>query len=209
MRRRPIARPWCRDIGRRRVAGALDANATALNGLTLSAGQLVVPAGAVGAPSIAFASDLTTGLYRYGSSTVGVASGGALNLRVGASFVVVGDGNARLSVAGGFLYGTVTTPAAWSADVTDYDPGLNATILRVSASVAGVDWFSMINGSAGRIIWVHNVGAESINVVDEAASGTAAGKFATSSGSDLALGPERWLCTLYDGTTSRWRASLL
>lgn len=51
-----------RQSGHRRVAQTLAAGAVAVDGLTLSSGQLLLPDGLTSAPSLSFASDPSTGI---------------------------------------------------------------------------------------------------------------------------------------------------
>jgi hypothetical protein len=72
--------------GQRRVAEVLAENTVAVNGITLQAGQLLLPNGAVGAPAIAFATATSTGFYFTGSFVHGVF-GGSSRINYGASAV--------------------------------------------------------------------------------------------------------------------------
>lgn len=50
--------------------------------VTVSSGQLLLPDGAVGAPSMSFTSDPNTGMYNFGAEQIGFAANGAIAMRV-------------------------------------------------------------------------------------------------------------------------------
>lgn len=64
-------------------------NSVAADGQTSMTGPLKVANGTVGAPSISFASDATTGLYRIGGGNIGVASSGSKVVDVASTGVTV------------------------------------------------------------------------------------------------------------------------
>jgi hypothetical protein len=72
-----------------------------------STGQILAPAGAVGAPGIAIAGDPDSGIYRIGANNLGIAVNGAKVLDIGTS---------GLGIVGG-LTGTVTNDSAAAGKV--------------------------------------------------------------------------------------------
>lgn len=73
---------WSAAVGGAQILAFAAASITALQ-------PIIHPAGTVGAPSMTFASDTTTGFYRVGASSIGVAIGGA-NIATFASSISIG-----------------------------------------------------------------------------------------------------------------------
>lgn len=75
--------------GQRRVAETLAANAVATSGLTLQAGQLLLPNGTAAIPALAFSGDTDSGLAYVGGGVVH-AFGGLTKMTVAGSQVAMG-----------------------------------------------------------------------------------------------------------------------
>jgi len=59
-------------------------------------GNVLVPSGTAGAGGLAFSADTDTGLYRYASNELGMATGGALRVRLSSSGLELRDGKSLL-----------------------------------------------------------------------------------------------------------------
>lgn len=97
------------------------------------------------------------------------------------------------------------SPSQITSNQNDYNPtGLStASVLRLSTD-ASRNITSLLGGTDGRILIIHNVG--SFNIVlkdDDGATGTAANRFALSG--DVTLASEQCAIIQYDSTSSRWR----
>jgi hypothetical protein len=96
------------------------------------------------------------------------------------------------------------TPPALTADTHDYNPtGLNvAAVLRLSADDAHA-----LTGIAyqadGRLLFLHNVGANAITLADEDNGSAAANRFALTG--DFTLSPDATVLIQYDAIADRWR----
>ncbi len=64
---------------------------TADGGVTVGGGVLTVPVGSVGAPSITFPGDLTTGIWSDFASSIAFSTGGVQRVRIGGTFVRVAN----------------------------------------------------------------------------------------------------------------------
>lgn len=110
---------------------------------------------------------------------------------------------------GGTITGGDETPLQITADQNDYV--LNASLMHrwnsnATRTVTGMVMAGNINGMIG-FIW--NVGSNDIVLANESASSTAANRWTTTTGADLTLGPNKCAMYMRDGTTQRWRVSLL
>jgi hypothetical protein len=96
------------------------------------------------------------------------------------------------------------SPAQITANQNDYNPtGLStATVLRLNTD-ASHNITGLAGGADGRMIYVHNVGAQNIVLVDESASSTAANRFALSG--DATIQADQSVLLQYDSTSTRWR----
>ncbi len=89
---------------------------------------------------------------------------------------------------------------------------LNAT---AATTITGIAPASTAGGSGtptwihtdGRIFWLYNVGTFNITLKHDSASSTAGNRLLTETGGDLIIGPGRYAQLVYDGTSSRWRAT--
>lgn len=124
-----------------------------------------------------------------GDVTVSAGSNATTLVQGSSSFALTGD----------------ISPAQITADQNDYNPtGLStASTLRLSSDAAR-NVTGLAGGSDGRIIIVHNVGAQNIVLKDESVSSTAGNRFALTG--DLTLAADAVAVLQYDSTSSRWRA---
>lgn len=108
------------------------------------------------------------------------------------------------SLSGSIAFSGDISPAQITADQNDYNPtGLSsASTLRLTSD-ASRNITGLQGGADGRIILIHNVGAQNIVLVDESASSSAANRFAMTG--DYTLLPDDGVFLQYDSTSSRWR----
>lgn len=99
----------------------------------------------------------------------------------------------------------ILSPASITANQNDYNPsGLsNAAMVRLTSNAA---WniTGLQGGWGGRLLFVHNIGAQTITFTDEDALSTAAYRFALTA--NLALAADSVALLQYDSTNLRWRA---
>lgn len=98
----------------------------------------------------------------------------------------------------------VISPSQITSNQNDYAPTgfATAAVLRLTSD-ASRNITGLAGGAAGRTVYLHNVGAQSIVLKDESASSTAANRFALSA--DVTLTADTSTALQYDGTSSRWR----
>lgn len=130
------------------------------------------------------------------------AAGGVLNWNAGAFTVTEVSG--RLDISGGWSFTGDISPAQITANQNDYAPTgfASATVLRLSSDATRTIT-GLAGGSGGRIIFIHNVGAQSIVLADEDASSAAGNRFALSAAVTIAA--DQCCLLQYDSTSSRWR----
>lgn len=109
------------------------------------------------------------------------------------------------AITGTFALSGDISPSQITANQDNYNPtGLSgASVLRLSSD-ASRDVTGLQGGSDGRVLIVHNVGAQNIVLKDEAAGSTAGNRFALAA--DLTLSADSVIVLQYDSTSSRWRA---
>lgn len=102
------------------------------------------------------------------------------------------------------------TGSSFGGDVTNWTiPAGNARI-RISSTLEYVFINSINPGTtpSGRLLYLYNVGAYTILIVNEAAAeGTASKRILTTDGNFYAIAPTDCVCLAYDLTTQRWRVS--
>ena len=176
--------------------------------LNLAANILYGAAGSVtdlGSGTIPFANlylgsakkiDFNNGDYTLLHSSGALQLGGANNK----STVI----NGHAFIDSGIYFRADISPAQLTANQNDYDPTGNATssVFRLTSD-APRDITGIAQGQDGRILIVHNVGANNIVLRDESLSSTAANRFALTA--DVTLTPDTVVMLQYDSTTSRWR----
>lgn len=106
-----------------------------------------------------------------------------------------------------FALSGVISPASIGANQNDYSPtGLStASFLRLTASGA-FNITGLAGGASGRLIALHNIGANNITLVNESASSTAANRFSFRGAADIVLTQNKCIFLQYDNTTTRWRS---
>ncbi len=184
------------------IAGATTLRANT----TLTTGVLSLPAGSVGAPSLNF-SDAATGLYRNAANNIGIATNGALNFRISTAAAVVNESSFGGFTSTGMVIGTASGGTV-NSNQDDYDWGIACAMFRFNCTGA-CNITSLTAGVATRVVWVTNVGTNNLTFVNAAATGTAANRILCDTGADLVCAPNMLMCFIYDGTNSRWRASIV
>lgn len=115
-----------------------------------------------------------------------------------------------LTVSQNVVYTGILTPAQLTADQNDYAPTGHATtsIFRLDAN-ATRQITGLAGGADGRKIEIHNIStSQTILLVDQSASSTAGNRFITTDSGWVTLYPGGMAYLTYDGTASRWRASV-
>lgn len=112
--------------------------------------------------------------------------------------------HASSATSGAVSFSGVITPTAISASQNNYSPtGLSvASGMRLSSSAA-YDITGLAGGGAGRLMTVHNVGANDLTLLNESASSSASNRFDLLADFVLAAGTS--VILQYDATSARWR----
>ena len=114
---------------------------------------------------------------------------------------------------GAFSLTGVITPASFSSQQNDYNPtGLaTASIVRVEGTGGIQTVTGLAAQSAGRVLFVQNVGSLGITFVHESTASAAANRFSFPWGGRGEVPGDEWVLTVnsvlllrYDGTLSRW-----
>lgn len=118
--------------------------------------------------------------------------------------------NTDTSYAGGTWRARANTPSQITTDQNNYDPGAPSYFLRLSSStsvnITGLTFSDApVSGQVHRI-W--NVGSNSIVLVNESASSTAANRFNCVGGSNITVAAGQCADLQYDADISRWRVFL-
>lgn len=104
---------------------------------------------------------------------------------------------------GSGLQQKAASPAQLTADVNNYNPSANS-FWRLSSDAArnitGID-----AGVDGRMIFIANVGAQNIVLVNQSGSSDAENRIITGTGGNVTLAADDTSILLYDATTLRWR----
>ena len=117
------------------------------------------------------------------------------------------SGNVYGPLFGGLGLATLSgiiTPTQITGDQNDYNPAnlSTANTLRLSSD-ASRNITGLQGGAAGRLLLVHNVGAQNIVLKDESGSSSAANRFALTA--DMTMTPDTLVWLQYDATSLRWR----
>lgn len=181
-------------------------NTTGTGVLSIAAAgtDYVVPSGNV-ATATALAADPTDcSANQYANA---IAANGNLTCSQVSFSQLSGSASSSQVLQNDIVFANVLSPAQITADQNNYSPtGISsASMLRLSSDAAR-NITGLASSTAGRVIVVHNVGANNIVLVDESTSSTAANRFALPSG-NLTLTPDSVTVLQYDGTSQRWRAT--
>lgn len=96
------------------------------------------------------------------------------------------------------------SPSQITATQNDYNPtGLSTAVTLRLSSDASRNITGLQGGSDGRILTIHNVGAQNIVLVNQSGGSSAANRFAFTG--DVTLGGDQSVTLQYDSTSSRWR----
>jgi hypothetical protein len=139
------------------------------------------------------------------NNITGVGSLTVTGAFTGVSIAVSGAITAgNLTGSGTLVLNGDISPSQITAQVDDYNPtGLSgASTLRLTSD-ASRSITGLAGGADGRVLLVHNVGAQDIVLEDEHGSSTAANRFALNA--DVTLGADQGTIIQYDSTSSRWR----
>lgn len=96
------------------------------------------------------------------------------------------------------------TPAQITANTNDYAPsGIHVAALVRLSTDASRNLTGLTEGALGRMLFLHNVGAQPLVFKNQDAGSAAANRFAF--GFDLTLGADQCCILHYDNTATRWR----
>ena len=127
----------------------------ALSGATFT-GNVLVPAGTVGAPGLGFAGDTDTGFYKSAANEIGIATGGTFRARFHSGGLILQDGNSlRFKDSGNSNYISLAAPALTS-DVTLTLPnsdGNSGDMLQTNGS--GVLSWQAVQGVPSGSVFTH------------------------------------------------------
>lgn len=145
-----------------------------------------------------------------GRAEFGLVGSDAFKLKVsddGTTFVealVFDQSTGNATFARGFAITGVISPPQITSNQNDYAPtGFSAaSTLRLSSDTSRTV-SGLAGGADGRMILIHNVGAQNIVFSNQDAASLAANRFLL--GSNVTLGADAALPLRYDGTTQRWR----
>lgn len=171
--------------------------------------QVGVGSGAGGGTyAIAIGASATTvaGGYSIGFTALSNAGAGGVDVAISrASAGLIQVNNA--STGPGGLSSPANTPAQIAASTNNYAPGVGLW-QRWNASTP-VNVTGMVAGQAGERRTIANVGSSTITLTNQDAASTAANRWLTTTGADIALAANRMAWAIYDATTAAWRVSLL
>ena len=146
----------------------------------------------------------SAGAFNWSSTADAVTGAADTGLaRAAAKVIKLTDG----STGNATLSSVPLSPTALAANTDNYNPG-TARHLRLSASSA-VNLTGIVAGVDGQELFIWNVGTTNTITLKHQVTSTAANQFFTTTGADLALAAGKCAIAMYDGTTSRWRVSLL
>ncbi len=146
-----------------------------------------------------------------GRAEFGLVGSDAFKLKVsndGSAFVealAIDQSSGNTTLPRGLALTGVISPSQITSNQNDYNPtGIaSASVLNLSSdasrSVSG-----LASGAEGRVVGILNTGSQTILLLNESASSTAANRFAL--GGDIAIAAKQAALLRYDGTASRWYA---
>lgn len=146
-----------------------------------------------------------------GRAEFGLIGSDAFKLKVsndGSTFVealVIDQSSGNAAFPRGLSLTGVIAPSQITSNQSDYNPtGMaSASVLNLSSD-ASRTMSGLAGGAEGRVVAMLNTGSQTITLLNESASSSAANRFAL--GSDVAIGAKRAALLRYDGTASRWIA---
>ena len=139
-------------------SGIVQVQSLTASSLNLGSGQLSVPLGAVGSPSVAFTGDLNTGIYSPGADQLAIATSGTQRIAFGATGTVSLPATAQINLASGAkvtsnLLFDSTPPASYTANLVI---GATATIALSAATPISVTLTYTGIGAGTIIVSVNN-----------------------------------------------------
>lgn len=150
------------------------------------------PDGAVGAPGVAFGSDLDCGLYRIGANDWGLTSGGVKIAELTSTALVAALTQAWTgSAAQDLVAGTTIAPTSLFKKITA--TGGAITLTSTPTISAGVD--------GQLLVLLHDGSANNIILQDKTAIASACNMISSTS---KTLTPHDYIMMMYNGTTSQW-----
>lgn len=182
--------------------GTLTGGATGA-GFTVNLASSTISGTLPGANFPALTGDVTT---TAGSLTTAIGAGKVTSSMLNADvYSTAHTWSAAQDFSGQVLLSGVITPAQITSDQNDYAPsGLSSvSTLRLSSDAAR-SITGLVGGSGGRVIIVHNIGANPITLINQNTGSTADNRF--SLGADTVLAADTSITLQYDGGSSRWRA---
>jgi hypothetical protein len=104
-----------------------------------------------------------------------------------------------------FRHNAVISPTQIAANTDNWNPTnlATATIIRATSD-ASRNLTGIQGGAEGRVLYLHNVGAQPIVLLNDATS-TAANRFLCPEAANMTLEAGRSVQLIYDGTSQRWR----
>ncbi len=163
----------------------------------------VSPAGIVGVSG-------ATGVGTAGATGVGTTGATGVGTTGATGVGTTGATGAGTTGATGVSWSPgVITPTAISANTNDWNPTSLATATFIRLTVTGASSWNLTGITAqasGTVIDIANVGgANSVVLVQQSGSSTAANRFITTSAGNVTVAPGQNVRIIYDGTTLRWR----
>ena len=148
-------------------------------------------------------------------TTYGVDRSGAAGGTGTSTTVLLADGSQPLTddwdtglfgidVGGNFKLSGIISPAAISTPTHNWAPTgfADASLIRLNAAATSTIT-GLAGGTAGRMVFIHNVSGFEITFEAESVSSTAANRFAVTN--DITIQDNEVALVQYDGTESRWR----
>lgn len=115
------------------------------------------------------------------------------------------------TLGGALSLSGVSTPSAYLVAQDNYAiaPTGVSTVRLVANSTAGAPPNNQItgitNGSAGRVLVIHNIGSNPVILVNESTNSTAANRFQLAGSANLSIPSFGSVMLVYDAVTPRWR----
>ena len=98
------------------------------------------------------------------------------------------------------------SPTQLLADQNNYAPG-DYAVLRMSSDAARTIT-GISDGKKGRVLWIHNVGAQNIVLAHQSASSKDINRMISGTAAAITLGANDSARLYYDSTTQRWRITV-